>query len=113
MRLYKRFREVWGKLPRNVKIGNIVAGSGISLAVLSIIVHCLPLHARQPFLVFNFLVLSLWLVGPPIWFIIESAILVDNRFDASLKLNQDLYAKLWVGVSTLLGALAALHHQWG
>jgi len=54
---------------------------------------------------FHLIVLSLWIIGPPAWFVVETQFLVADRQDWKLKQNQELLSKVWLGVSALLALL--------
>jgi hypothetical protein len=97
----------------NVKRGFAVVLStvGSLLAVASIVLYAFPaIWDVQKEKVFHFVVLGLWLLGPPIWFVYESLILAKSYNEtrkAKLKGTQELISKVWLGVSALLGVLAS------
>ncbi len=92
--------------PSNKRIGFWLTLAGLLLAVISIALYIWTLGFAQPVLrTFHLIVLSLWIIGPPAWFVVETQFLVADRQDWKLKQNQELLSKVWLGVSALLALL--------
>jgi hypothetical protein len=89
--------------PLNVKIGFVLASLGLLTAVTSLALYFLPRPER--FRIVHLVVLGLWLVVPPIWFVIEAQRLVKDRQDVNFKQDQEMYSKVWAGVSAFLALL--------
>jgi hypothetical protein len=90
--------EVWGQ-------GFAITG-GI-LALLSVGLYLLNPHKYQPI---HLGILASWVLGPPLWFILETYRLVekDKRIDPHFRLAQELFSKLWLAASAFIGALASI-----
>ena len=73
---------------------------GLTLAAASIATYGL---CTTEFKVFHHVVLCLWIIAPPLWFLIETLYLAEDRHDSNMVQTQELMSKLWVAVSVLLG----------
>ena len=92
--------------PLNERIGFWLTLVGLLLAIVSIALSIWTLGFSQPALRrFHLIVLGLWIIGPPAWFVVETQFLVLDRQDWKLKQNQELFSKVWLGVSALLALL--------
>jgi hypothetical protein len=99
-------REKRAGRPLNERIGFWLTLTGLLLAIISIALYIWPLGFSQRLLrTFHLIVLSLWIIGPPAWFVVETQFLVADRQDWKLKQNQELLSKVWLGVSALLALL--------
>ena len=84
----------------------------MALAVASIVLYASPGHwSCRNEKVFHLIVLGLWLVVPPVWFMVEARWVKVKRTRAAtvkLKETQEFVTKIWAGISALLGVLGAL-----
>lgn len=94
-----------------LKVAFVFSSIGLVLAATSVVLYIYPaLWSPDREKVFHVIVLGLWFVFPPVWFVVETQYFARDWSDqrkTELKNTQDLMAKLWVGVSALL---AFLHH---
>jgi hypothetical protein len=56
---------------------------------------------------FHMIVLCIWIFVPPVWFASETYITDRHYQDAHLKQSQEMFARVWVAVSVMLGVLAS------
>jgi len=97
--------------PLNVRIGIVLSSIGGFLAAASVFMyawdgwHCVK--ASGPERAFHLVTLCLWIVGPPVWFAVESTLLNSTQDKDEVRKKQEVFARIWVGVSAMLGVLAS------
>jgi hypothetical protein len=71
--------------------------------------HCQPSSATTTPRVnaFHMIVLCLWIFIPPVWFASETYITDRDYKNDHLRKSQEMYSRVWVAVSVMLGVLAS------
>jgi hypothetical protein len=96
-------------LHRNGKIGVTLGIIGGILAAISVGLYLRDgMQSGTPHVkLFHLFVLCLWMVSPPVWFAVEPYLLRPFQDKEAVKKTQEVWAKIWVGVSAMLTAIAA------
>ena len=96
--------------PLNIKVAIVLSSVGGLLATASVVLYArsgwrgVPVTGAEK--AFHLVILCLWIVVPPLWFAVEPELLNPTQDRDALTKKQELYARIWVGVSAMLGVLA-------
>jgi len=97
--------------PLNVKIGIIVSAIGIILAGASIFLYVLDgwcgIEPSKTEKAVQLVILCIWIVSPPLWFAVEPLLTKEKKLTEELRQGQEIVARIWLGVSAMLGLLAS------
>jgi hypothetical protein len=105
-------------LQPNVKTGIALASLGGALAATSVFLYLragwLGREITGGAKAFQLMILCLWIVLPPVWFAVELNLVKAGKTDDEAKekrdemrKNQEVFARVWLGVSAMLGVLAS------
>jgi hypothetical protein len=94
----------------NVKLGIGVTTIGGILAGVSVCVYAWEwwrrIDASRGIKAFHVIVLCLWIIVPPVWFACERYLVGPEQDLEQLSKSQELFSRIWVGVSGMLSVLA-------
>jgi len=97
--------------PLNVMVGIVLSSIGGLLAAASAVMYVRDgwhsAKASGPEQAFHLVTLCLWIVGPPVWFAVELTLLNSTQDKDEVRKKQEVFARIWVGVSAMLGVLAS------
>jgi hypothetical protein len=97
--------------PLNVKLGIGVTTIGAVLAGISVYLYAYDawrrVDATRKVAAFHLIVLCLWIIVPPVWFAFETYLAGPHHDLNKLRKSQEVFSRIWVGVSAMLGVLAS------